>query len=63
MKTYYFPDSEHTDAFFGNQSPVCVDDAELDRLVAEWGMEPDELRAQVHEAGKNEIAEYGVYDS
>lgn len=63
MKTYYFPNSEHADAFFGGQSPVCVDAEELDRLAACWGMEPDELRAQVHEASDDEISEYGAYDS
>ena len=63
MKTYYFPNAENADAFFGSQSPVCVDAWELDRLAAEWGMESDELRAQVHEASEDEIAEYGVYDS
>lgn len=63
MKTYYFPNAEHADAFFGNQSAVCVDAAELDRLAAEWGMESDELRGQVHEATPDEIDTYGVYDS
>ena len=63
MKTYYFPNAEHADAFFGNQSPVCVDVKELDRLAAEWGMEPDEIRGQVHEASEDEITEHGVYDS
>ena len=63
MKTYYFPNAEHSDAFFGGQSPVCVDAAELDRLAADWGLDDDELRAQVHEASEDEIAEYGVYDS
>ena len=63
MKTYYFPNAEHADAFFGSQSPVCVDAEELDRLAAEWGMEPDEIRDQVHEASEDEITKHGVYDS
>lgn len=63
MKTYYFPNAEHAEAFFGSQSPVCVDAEELDRLATEWGMDADELRAQAHAASEDEIAEYGVYDS
>ena len=61
MNTFYFPNTEYTDAFFGSKSPVCVDAVELDRLADEWGLDSDEIRAQVHEATQDEIAEYGVY--
>lgn len=62
MKTYYFPDDEHIDKFFGSYDYICVDKRELERLARDWGMSFDELRAQVHEASADEIAEYGVYD-
>lgn len=35
MNTFYFPNTEYTDAFFGSESPVCVDAVELDRLADE----------------------------
>ena len=63
MKTYYFPDAEHIDTFFGSYDYVCVDRRELERLARDWGMSFGELRGQVHEASEAEIAEYGVYDS
>ena len=62
-KTYYFPDQEHADAFFGAEHPVCVDEIELRRLAAGWDVPYDELREQVHEASAGEIREHGVYDS
>jgi hypothetical protein len=63
MKTYYFPDNEHYDAFFGAYTPICVDLAELERLARDWEIDFDELLEQVHEARDDEIAEYGVCDS
>lgn len=63
MKTYYFPNTEHYDAFFGASIPICVDLAELERLACGWEIDFDELLDQVHEAGDDEITEYGVYDS
>ena len=36
MKTYYFPDNEHYDDFFGASTPICVDLAELERLARGW---------------------------
>lgn len=53
-KNYYFPDSEHCDAFFWSG---------LRRLAFEWDMEYEDLLEQVHEASEAEIAEYGVYNS
>lgn len=63
MKTYYFPDNEYYDAFFGASIPICVDLAELERLARGWEIDFDELLDQVHEARGDEIAEYGVCDS
>lgn len=63
MKTYYFPDTEHYDAFFGASTPICVDLTELERLARGWEINFAELLDQVHEAGDDEITEYGVYDS
>lgn len=40
--------------------PVCVDMEELIRLAEGWEMPLDELLDQVHEASKEEIAEFGV---
>ena len=63
MKTYYFPNSEHEEAFFGSDYPVCVDAEELRRLARGWGLTWEEMMEQVHEAGKDEIEEYGTYDA
>lgn len=30
MKNYYFADAEYIDRIYGNESPVCVDEAETD---------------------------------
>ena len=59
MKPYYLPTTDW-DTFFGNQSPVCIDEAERDRLASEWGMDVNE---DFREATEDEIAEYGVYNS
>lgn len=63
MKTYYFPNSEHEEAFFGSDNPICVDAKELSRLAREWGLTLDELMEQVHESNDDEIEEYGTYDA
>lgn len=60
MNTYYVPTAEYWDSVFYCQSPICVDRAEAERCAAEWGVDFDELW---EEAGKSEIAEYGVYNS
>lgn len=59
MKTYYLPTTDW-DTFFGNQHPVCIDEAERNRLASEWGMDVNE---DFREATEDEITEYGVYDS
>lgn len=62
-KTYFFPDTEHYDAFFGASAPICIDRAELERLARGWEMDIEDLMEQVHEATENEIAEYGTYNA
>ena len=62
-KTYYFPNGEYNDEFFGGSDAVCVDIEEVQRLACEWGMTTDELMARLHEATEDEIAEYGVYNT
>lgn len=61
-KTYYFPNAEQAEAFFGSQDPICVDYRELARLATEWDLTIEELMDQVHEATDNEIETYGTYD-
>lgn len=63
MKNYYFADAEYIDRIYGNESPVCVDEAEIARLASEWDMTTDELMAQFHVASQAEMDEYGVYNS
>ena len=62
-KTYFIPNAEHMDIWFGSACPVCMDLAEISRLASDWGMELDEAMDQLHKASDVEIAEYGVYDS
>lgn len=62
-KTYFIPNDEHMNTWFGSAYPVCMDLAEVSRLASDWGMELDEAMDQLHEASDAEIAEYGVYDS
>ena len=62
-KTYFIPNDEHMDIWFGSAYPVCMDLAEVSRLASDWGMELDEAMDQLHEASDAEIAKYGVYDS
>lgn len=69
MKTYYFVDKKYFDHVFGGSSPICVDEAERDRLIRGWEQPDDpeltweELLKQWHEADDVEISKYGVYDS
>lgn len=58
-KTYYLPTTDW-DTFFGVEHPVCIDEAERNRLSAEWGLDAEN---DFREATKDDIAEYGVYDS
>lgn len=59
-KAYFFPDDEYCDAFFGGETPCCVDEDEVRRLADEWDMPFDELMSQMHTASVDEIREYGV---
>ena len=63
MKNYYFADAEYIDRIYGNESPVCVDEPEIERLASEWDMTADELMNQFHVASQAEMDEYGVYNS
>lgn len=63
MKTYYIANNEHSDAIYGDQAPICIDLAEVERLAREWDMTAEELLDQMHEADDNEISEYGVYNA
>lgn len=63
MKTYYFPNYEYEENFFWRDYPVCVDTEELHRLSQGWGLTWEEIMEQVHEAGQDEIEEYGTYDA
>lgn len=59
-KAYFFPDDEYCDAFFGSETPCCVDEEEVRRLADEWDMPFDKLMSQMHTASADEIREYGV---
>lgn len=63
MKTYYIANPEHSDAIYGDQLPVCIDLAEVERLAREWDMATEDLLEQMHEASESEIEECGVYDT
>lgn len=63
MKNYYFADAEYIDRIYGAESPVCVDEPEIERLAAEWDMSADELMNQFHVASQDEVEQYGVYNS
>lgn len=63
MKTYYIADSEHSDAIYGDQTPICIDLAEVERLAREWDITTEELLEQMHEADEDEIAKFGAYNS
>ena len=60
IKEFLFPDDEYCDAFFGGQTPCCVDEDEVRRLADEWDMPFDELMSQMHTASADEIREYRV---
>ena len=47
-KTYYFIDyGINPDSIYGDGYPVCLDEAEVQRLSREWGVD---LFEQMHEA-------------
>ena len=60
IKEFLFPDDEYCDAFFGGETPCCVDEDEVRRLADEWDMPFDEVISQMHTASADEIREYGV---
>lgn len=60
MKKYYICDSDNFDIVFWSGDYVCLDEAEVNRLSAEWETNLMEI---MHEATEKEIEEYGVYDS
>lgn len=62
-KTYYFPNYEYEEDFFGSGYPICVDEKEIIRLAKGWDMTVDEIMEQVHEASEGEIEEFGTYDA
>ena len=57
---YYFPDEEYMDMWFGIHEPVCLSTAALARQAEAWGVTVDSLLMQVHEAGEDELADYGI---
>lgn len=59
-KIYYVPTAGQWDTVFFEQSLICVDREEAERLATEWSIDFDDLW---EEACRSEIAEYGVYDS
>ena len=61
-KKYFFPNDEFYYEFFGDQSAVCVDEAETERLGREWfGAESEKIWEMLHEASEKEIRENGIY--
>ena len=65
MKTpeYYFADDCFSDMIHGDQIPICLDRAEVNRLAGEWGHDVDEFLSCFHIATSEEIRTYGTYDS
>ena len=61
MNAYYIANPEHMDAVYGSGEVVCMDAREVRRLAHEWGMDAEDLFAQLHPADADEIAEYGTY--
>ena len=61
-KIYYIAAADHADAIYGDQTPICIDLAEVERLAREWGMATEELLEQMHEATTEEIEEFGIYE-
>lgn len=62
-RTYYFPNIDREEAFFGSQMPICVDRKELEHLADGWGIDIEDLMEQVHEADPDEIESYGIYNA
>lgn len=62
MKKYYIANPEHADSIYGDELPVCIDLAEVERLAREWDMDTEELLEQMHEADVDELREFGTYE-
>lgn len=69
-RTYYLPNSDDWNVYYGTEAPVCVDRKEAERCFREWygpyGANHDdttEFDDIWREANADEIAEYGTYDS
>jgi hypothetical protein len=62
-KVYYIARPEYSDSIYGDQLPVCLDLAEVERLAREWDMSTDEMLDQMLEADEDDIQQNGVYDS
>lgn len=62
-KTYFIPNAEHMDIWFGSACPVCMDVAEVSDRRWDLHMDLSEAMDQLHKASDAEIAKYGVCDS
>lgn len=58
MKTYFFPNDDICEDFFGSSAPVCVDRKTVEWLSREW--EDPDLMEHMHEATNDELEEYGT---
>ena len=55
---YYFPNDGMADRIFGDQEPCCINEGEVKRLSAEWGIDLFEI---MHEATDEEMKNYFLY--
>ena len=61
MAKYYLPsDSINPDTIYGSGAVVCISEDEVSRLSREWGTD---LLAQMREASRQDIRDYGTYDN
>lgn len=61
MARYYLPaDSINPDTIYGSGAVVCISEDEIRRLSREWGTD---LLAQMREASRQDIRDYGTYDN
>lgn len=61
MAKYYLPsDSINPDTIYGSGAVVCISEDEVRRLSREWGTD---LLAQMREASRQDIRDYGTYDN
>lgn len=66
IEKYYYianDDYECSSRIYGDNAPVCIDLAGVERLALKWDMRVSQLLDRMHEADADEIAKYGVYDS